>query len=76
MKIKIVYEYDTKYATKFWAKTRVGESLVIEGSLKSFDEAKGKLIAAVSKMLSACPDGGVPEPEEVEIEEAINANQS
>jgi hypothetical protein len=74
MKIKIEYEYDVKYCTKYWAKTYVDEKLILEGSLSSFAEARKKLITAVGLYLRE-PVLPAPPPEEVEIEEAIHANQ-
>jgi hypothetical protein len=77
MKVIINYEYLPEYNHRYFAKTWIDKAYFSECSDKSFEEAKDKLIKALIKF-SNTPPVVPPMPEVVEIEvgEAIHANQS
>lgn len=64
MKIKIEYEYDSKYNSPYFAYYINGDgNKVYFSSSEGFEKAKDKLVAYVKSK----SDVQIPEPEEIEI---------
>jgi hypothetical protein len=74
MKAIIKYEFLPEYNHCYFAKTWVDGKYFSECSDSSFEEAKDKLIKQLVRV-AAIPPIVPPPPEEVEIEEAVHANQ-
>jgi hypothetical protein len=75
MKVTIKYEFLPEYEHTYFAKAWIGDRYFSECSSVSFDEAKQKLVKELVRYAHT-PATIAPPPEEVEIEEAIHANQS
>jgi hypothetical protein len=74
MKVTIKYEFHPEYEHCYFAKAWIDSTYFSECSSTSFEEAKGKLIKELIRFANTAPVHNPPD-EEVEIEEALHANQ-